>query len=188
MPKIISNTSCLILLDNINALDILQKLYQNIYLTEEVAQEYGKPLEDWMNVVTVKDKNYLRILNASVDLGEASTIALALQMTTLAIEQQFSDHSTDYIDAHGNSRQPRQDGVEMNARVNQHHQRAQPGAEFMHAEQRFGVARSHELALAQRVIQRTHDQQGAGNAHVSPHPDQVEPVQYIVTRQGGGGE
>jgi predicted nucleic acid-binding protein len=81
MPKIVSNTSCLILLDNINALDILQKLYQNIYLTEEVAQEYGKPLENWMNVVTVKDKNYLRILNASVDLGEASTIALALQMS-----------------------------------------------------------------------------------------------------------
>ena len=80
MPNIISNTSCLILLDNINALDILQKLYQNIYLTEEVAQEYGKPLEGRMHVVTVKDKNYLRILNTSVDLGEASTIALALQM------------------------------------------------------------------------------------------------------------
>ncbi|HEY8097266.1 MAG TPA: DUF3368 domain-containing protein [Methylobacter sp.] len=59
---------------------ILQKLYQNIYLTEEVAQEFGKPLENWMRVVSVKDKNYLRILNASVDLGEASTIALALQM------------------------------------------------------------------------------------------------------------
>lgn len=80
MPKIISNTSCLIVLDNIDALTILQKLYQNIYLTEEVAQEFGKPLESWMTVVTVKDKNYLRILNASVDLGEASTIALALQM------------------------------------------------------------------------------------------------------------
>lgn len=80
MPKIISNTSCLIILDNINALYILQKLYQNIYLTEEVAQEYGKPLENWMNVVVVKDKNYLRILNTSVDLGEASTLALALQM------------------------------------------------------------------------------------------------------------
>lgn len=80
MPKIISNTSCLIILDNINALYILQKLYQNIYLTDEVAQEYGKPLESWMNVIIVKDKNYLRILNTSVDLGEASTIALALQM------------------------------------------------------------------------------------------------------------
>ena len=44
MPKIISNTSCLIILDNIDRLDILKKLYQRIYLTEEVAQEYGKPL------------------------------------------------------------------------------------------------------------------------------------------------
>jgi len=33
-----------------------------------------------VHVVTVIDKNYLRILNTSVDLGEASTIALALQM------------------------------------------------------------------------------------------------------------
>jgi predicted nucleic acid-binding protein len=81
MPKIISNTSCLIIFDNINSLDILQKLYQHIYLTEEVAEEYGKPLESWMNIITVKDKNYLRILNTTVDLGEASTIALALQMT-----------------------------------------------------------------------------------------------------------
>ena len=81
MPKIISNTSCLIILDNIDRLDILQKLYQHIYLTEEVAQEYGKPLENWMTVILVNDKNYLRILNTSVDLGEASTIALSIQMT-----------------------------------------------------------------------------------------------------------
>ena len=77
MPNIISNTSCLIVLDNIDALTILQNLYKTIYLTEEVAQEFGKPLESWMTVI---DKSYLRILNASVDLGEASTIALALQM------------------------------------------------------------------------------------------------------------
>jgi predicted nucleic acid-binding protein len=58
----------------------LHELYQTIYLTEEVAQEFGKPLENWMTVVPVQDKNYLRILNTTVDLGEASTIALALQM------------------------------------------------------------------------------------------------------------
>jgi len=63
MPKIISNTSCLIVLDNINALHILQKLYTRIYVSEEVAQEYGKPIESWMTVLAVKDKNYLRILN-----------------------------------------------------------------------------------------------------------------------------
>lgn len=58
----------------------MHELYQTIYLTEEVAQEFGKPLENWMTVVPVQDKNYLRILNTTVDLGEASTIALALQM------------------------------------------------------------------------------------------------------------
>lgn len=80
MPEIISNTSCLIILDNIDRLDILQKLYQTIHLTEEVVQEFGKPLATWMIVDVVQDKNYLRLLNASVDLGEASTIALAVQM------------------------------------------------------------------------------------------------------------
>lgn len=80
MPEIISNTSCLIILDNIDRLDILQKLYQTIHLTEEVAQEFGKPLASWMMVDVVQDKNYLRLLNASVDLGEASTNALAVKM------------------------------------------------------------------------------------------------------------
>lgn len=80
MPKIISNTSCLIVLDNINSLYILQQLYQEIFITPEVANEYAKPLENWMTVIEISDRNYLRILNASVDLGEASTIALALQI------------------------------------------------------------------------------------------------------------
>jgi len=80
MPKIISNTSCLIVLDNINGLYILQQLYQSILITPEVVNEYAKPLENWMTVIEIKDRNYLRILNASVDLGEASTIALALQI------------------------------------------------------------------------------------------------------------
>lgn len=81
MPEIISNTSCLIILDNIDRLDILQKLYQTIHLTEEVALEFGRPLANWMMVNAIHDKNTLRILNASVDLGEASTIALAVQMS-----------------------------------------------------------------------------------------------------------
>lgn len=32
-------------------LTILKKLYQTIYLAEDVAQEFGKPLESWMTVV-----------------------------------------------------------------------------------------------------------------------------------------
>lgn len=50
MPEMISNTSCLIILDNISRLDILQKLYQSIHLTEEVANEFSKSLAHWMMV------------------------------------------------------------------------------------------------------------------------------------------
>ncbi|MDI9365773.1 MAG: hypothetical protein QM541_12535 [Flavobacterium sp.] len=41
---IIADTSCLILLTNIQELDLLQKLFGNIITTNEVAEEYGLPL------------------------------------------------------------------------------------------------------------------------------------------------
>lgn len=46
----ISNTSCLIVLDNIGLLDILKKLYSKIVITQEVAEEFGKNLPDWIEI------------------------------------------------------------------------------------------------------------------------------------------
>jgi predicted nucleic acid-binding protein len=40
---IISDTSCLILLDKIGELDILNKLFGAITTTNEVAEEFGQP-------------------------------------------------------------------------------------------------------------------------------------------------
>ena len=48
MPDIISNTSCLIVLDNIGMLHILKELYGNIIITDEVAIEFGKELPPWV--------------------------------------------------------------------------------------------------------------------------------------------
>ena len=79
MPEIISNTSCLIALDDIGMLNILKSLYGKISISTEVSQEFGKQVEDWIEIKQVKDRNYLKILNNLVDLGEASTIALALE-------------------------------------------------------------------------------------------------------------
>ncbi len=79
MHNIISNTSCLIILDNLEMLYILKELYGNIIITEEVLNEFGKEIPDWIKVVEVKNRNYLKILNTQVDLGEASTIALAME-------------------------------------------------------------------------------------------------------------
>ncbi len=80
MLKYISNTSCLIILANINCLDILQKLYSKIYISSEVAYEFGEDLPQWIEIVEVKNSNYTKILNQTVDLGEASTIALHLEI------------------------------------------------------------------------------------------------------------
>ncbi len=77
---IISDTSCLILLDKIGELEILNKLFGTVLTTAEVANEFGGTLPSWIELKQPKDKNYLSIIEASVDIGEASAIALALEM------------------------------------------------------------------------------------------------------------
>jgi|APTNR8051073442_1049403.scaffolds.fasta_scaffold00532_18 predicted nucleic acid-binding protein len=44
---IISDTSCLIVLDKIDQLSLLKALYGQIVITPVVAAEYGKDLPDW---------------------------------------------------------------------------------------------------------------------------------------------
>ena len=77
---IISDTSCLILLDKIGELDILQKLFGTIITTTEVANEFGQPLPAWVEIKQPSNKNYQSIIEASVDKGEASAIALAIEL------------------------------------------------------------------------------------------------------------
>ena len=55
---IISDTSCLILLDKIGELEILNKLFGTIITTIEVASEFGQPLPSWIEIKEPTDKNY----------------------------------------------------------------------------------------------------------------------------------
>jgi predicted nucleic acid-binding protein len=80
MPKIISNTSCLIVLSNVGYLPVLPELYGILTITSEVAGEFGDPLPDWVQVVPVSELNEIRALQSVLDLGEASTIALAMEI------------------------------------------------------------------------------------------------------------
>ncbi len=80
MPRIIiSDTSCLIILNKIGELDLLQKVYGQITTTVEIAAEFGDPLPDWIEVVIVKEKDKQRLLEMQIDKGESSAIALALE-------------------------------------------------------------------------------------------------------------
>lgn len=76
---IISDTSCLIILSNIEALDLLQKLYSKITTTADIANEFGLALPSWVEVTEATDKHYQQILELQIDKGEASAIALAIE-------------------------------------------------------------------------------------------------------------
>ncbi|MDR1148269.1 MAG: DUF3368 domain-containing protein [Spirochaetaceae bacterium] len=76
---IISDTSCLIALTNIGRLDILCNVCQSILVTPEIAAEYGEELPAWITVVPVRDREKVRLIQRTLDSGESSAIALALE-------------------------------------------------------------------------------------------------------------
>jgi predicted nucleic acid-binding protein len=77
---VISDTSCLIALNNINSLNILKDLYNEVIITNEVKNEFGESLPNWINVVKVQDLQKKRELEEVLDAGEASSIALSLEI------------------------------------------------------------------------------------------------------------
>lgn len=79
--NVISNTSCLIVLSNTGRLDLLRDVYETIIVTDEVAEEYGDPLPEWITITSVIDKEKTRLISSGLGVGESSTIALALEQS-----------------------------------------------------------------------------------------------------------
>jgi len=82
MPEtiVITDTSCLIALSKIEALEILHKLYKRVIVSKEIAEEFAEELPVWFEILEVSNKNYQRILENSLDKGESSAIALAFEL------------------------------------------------------------------------------------------------------------
>jgi predicted nucleic acid-binding protein len=77
---IISDTSCLILLYKIDELDLLKDLSGKVFITKTIKKEFGKSLPDWINIKSPSDNHYQHILEMDLDPGEASAIALSLEI------------------------------------------------------------------------------------------------------------
>ena len=77
---VIADTSCFILLHKIDELQILKAVFKNIYTTSIIKKELGKPLPAWIKITDPKDQHYQNILELDIDKGEASAIALSLEM------------------------------------------------------------------------------------------------------------
>ena len=76
---IIADASCLIILDNIGKLEILKSLFGEVTITNEVAAEYKLQTPDWIKVVAIKNIDYKKFLQSTIDEGEASAIVCAIE-------------------------------------------------------------------------------------------------------------
>jgi len=81
MPdKLLPDTSCLIFLNKIGEIHLLEKLYSKTIITEEIVEEYIDPLPEWIEIKTPDEKRYQKVLEQTVDKGEASLMVLALEL------------------------------------------------------------------------------------------------------------
>ena len=74
---VITDTSCLIILEKIALLHVLHQLFPVVITTPEIAGEYGSSLPEWVVILSVKNKLLQQQFSDLVDTGEASAIALA---------------------------------------------------------------------------------------------------------------
>lgn len=80
MPKnIVCDASCLILLNKINRLELLQRLFGIVHITEIISQEFNAPIPQWVEIHNSESALQKGLLNI-LDAGEASAIALATQL------------------------------------------------------------------------------------------------------------
>jgi predicted nucleic acid-binding protein len=77
---VITDTSCFVLLEKINALPILHSLFSTVTTTPEIAKEYGNILPPWVIIQAVNNKALQHEFNQYIDPGEASAIALASEI------------------------------------------------------------------------------------------------------------
>ena len=77
---VISDSSSLILFDQMGEFELLHKVYDVIFTTRQVAFEFGEPVLELMQIKKAKDKEYLAFLETQFDWDVASAIALAKEV------------------------------------------------------------------------------------------------------------
>lgn len=77
---VISDTSCLIFIGKIGLLEFIRNSYQSVYITPAITSEYGLPVPGWITIRSPVNTDKLKELIKYMDEGEASAIALSLEI------------------------------------------------------------------------------------------------------------
>ncbi len=82
---VIADASCFIILFKIGELKLLSEIFDEIYTTVEIAEEFGFSLPSWVNIHPVNNKTYQQKLELELDRGEASALALSLEIENVIV-------------------------------------------------------------------------------------------------------
>lgn len=77
--SVVADTTCLIALERIDKLDLLQRLFSSVIIPPEVTREFKTPPE-WLTIQSSSNRDVLASLRLQVDDGEAAAIALAHEL------------------------------------------------------------------------------------------------------------
>lgn len=109
MRKVIVNSTPLIILYKIGHLDILQKLYQNIFIPTAVYQEVTATRDsvciqimtasEWIHVMPIQDNAEKKMYKAKLHAGEAEVMILAqeLQADLVIIDDNAAKKTAKYL-------------------------------------------------------------------------------------------
>ncbi len=74
---VIADTSFLIAIHKLGLFNQVHALYNEVYITKEVAEEFQLKLPEWITIQQPKNLQVQMVLSFIIDPGEASAIALA---------------------------------------------------------------------------------------------------------------
>lgn len=78
--RAVVDSTCLIALEGIDRLDILQKLFDEVLAPTSVAEEFNQA-PDWLHLREVADRALLDALRTQLGAGESEVIALSTELT-----------------------------------------------------------------------------------------------------------
>lgn len=77
--KVYVDTSSIIILNKINALDLLNKIYSNVIITNYIQLEFNEAIPSWISVELTYNIDQSFLKNFNLGLGETSIIINAIK-------------------------------------------------------------------------------------------------------------
>jgi predicted nucleic acid-binding protein len=77
----VADSSCLITLEAIGRLSLLEKVLGEVVIPNAVALEVGIPLPVWLLAQTVRNRSLVTSLRLQLGMGESEAIALSLELS-----------------------------------------------------------------------------------------------------------